>query len=167
MELVAVVFVLKLWWHFLCKIYCEIFSYLCSLQYFFICKFKIWESSVGFSFLKIMISAFFILRERLIWLMMPWAKRHRIWRIWIISWPRSSLCPWKISLCINEKLGLIFIHPGVFFIFMEARSYLMEQNQVHQFDDDRYMVICDKVLRGKAKSSSLNSDVVLSISDWF
>ena len=47
--------------------------------------------------------------------------------------------------------------------FIEARSSLVEQIRAHQFDDEKLCLIRDKVLRGEAKEAVLDSDGVLRI----
>ncbi|WMV07963.1 hypothetical protein MTR67_001348 [Solanum verrucosum] len=47
--------------------------------------------------------------------------------------------------------------------FIEAQSSIVEQIREHQFDDEKLCLIQDKVLRGKAKETVLDSDGVLRI----
>ena len=47
--------------------------------------------------------------------------------------------------------------------FIEARSSLVEQIRAHPFDDEKLCLIREKVLRGEAKETVLDSDGVLRI----
>ena len=69
----------------------------------------------------------------------------------------------KIQYLANQMIRLDILTRGCVLAFMEARFSLMEQIRAHQFDDAALRSIRDKVLSGKDKEGSLDSDGVLRI----
>ena len=64
LELIAVVFTLKIWWHYLFGAPCKIYTDYQSLRYIFTRRGSTWGNGIGLSCLRIIICKFNIIQEK-------------------------------------------------------------------------------------------------------
>ncbi|XP_049367958.1 uncharacterized protein LOC125832810 [Solanum verrucosum] len=164
LELAAVVFVLKLWRHYLYGVHCEVFTDHRSLQY--ICTqrdlnlrqrrwlelLKDYDMTILYHPGKANVVANALSR-----------KTPNMGSLAAISVERRPLVRDVQRLFDSMVRFRVSEESGGVFAFIEARSSLMEQIREHQYEDGKLCLIRDKVMSGEAKKAKIDSEGVLRI----
>ncbi|WMV13425.1 hypothetical protein MTR67_006810 [Solanum verrucosum] len=158
------VFVLKLWSHYLYGVHCEIFTDHRNLQYFFSQRdlnlrqqrwlelLKDYDVTILYHLGKANVVADALSR-----------KTPSMGSLAALSIEERPLAR-DVQMLDNSLVRLKILDESDGMIaFIEARSCLVEQIRGHQFDDEKLCLIRYKVLRGDAKEVVLDSDGVLRI----
>ena len=158
------VFVLKLWRHYLYGVHCEIFTNHRSLQYIFSQRDlnlrqrrwlelrKDYDVTILYHPGKANVVADALSR-----------KTHSMGSLASLSIVERPLAR-DVHMLANSLVRLQILEESAKMIdFIESRSSLVEQIHAHQFNDEKLCLLRDKLLRVDAKEVVLDSDGVLWI----
>ncbi|XP_060171505.1 uncharacterized protein LOC132602743 [Lycium barbarum] len=158
LELLAVVFALKIWRHYLYGVRCEVFTDHRSLQHVFTQRdlnsrqrrwmelLKDYDITIVYHPGKVNVVANALSRKA--------ESMGSLARFPMSERPLAM----EVQTLANCLVQLDLSHSGQVFACLEARSSLLKEIRTRQFEDPQLCKIHDKVLRGEAKEAVLNSE---------
>ncbi|XP_060211709.1 uncharacterized protein LOC132639265 [Lycium barbarum] len=160
LELLTVVFALKIWRHYLYVVRCEVFTNHRSLQHVFTqrdlnSRQRRWMELLKYYDITILyhLSKANVVKDALS------RKAESIGslaRFTVFERPLAMV----VQTLANRLVRLDLSHSGRVFSCLETRSSLLEEIRTSQFEDPQLCKIRDKVLRGEAKEVVLDSEGV-------